>query len=155
MLVITHAVTGAVIGQVVRISPLAFIASVVVHFLMDMIPHGDSRDYEKYRQTGKVPKASLYQLIFDFVVVTGFIIYVLVLRTEANWWPIFWGILGGVLPDLMVGVHECKPSRLTRQTHWLHLVCHDVITNRWKDVKFRYAIVIQLLIIIVLMNYFF
>jgi len=155
MLVITHAVTGAVIGQVAKSSPLAFIISVIVHFLMDMIPHGDSKDYEKYRETGKISKASIYQLIFDIVVVIGFAVYVLILRTETNWWPIFWGIIGSVLPDMLVGVHECKPNWLTKNPHKLHLFFHNIITDRWRDIKFRYAVVIQLLAIIILMNYFF
>ena len=155
MLIITHAVTGAVIGQLTGISSIAFIASTVVHFLMDMIPHGDSGDYEKYRASGKLTKSQIYQNIFDVAVVIGFTVYLLVFRAEANWWPIFWGILGGVLPDFLVGIHECKPSRITKHAHKIHLFFHDLVIKKWRDVRLRYAVILQILGILVIMNIVF
>jgi hypothetical protein len=153
MLIITHAVTGAVVGQIVRSSPLAFIISVVLHFIMDMVPHGDSSDYAKYKETGKVPKSQTFQLFFDSLVVIGFTVYILAFRIEASWWPTFWGILGGVLPDMLVGVHECRPNKATKLSHQVHFYFHDIIIKRWKDIRFRYAVVLQILAIILAMNF--
>lgn len=154
MLVITHAVTGAVIGQVARSSPIAFIIGAIVHFIMDMIPHGDSQEYTRYKETGKIPRSQTYQLVFDAIIVIFFTFYVLFFRAESNWGPILWGIIGSVLPDLLVGIHECKPSKATAPFHKMHFRFHDTITNRWKDLRFRYAVILQILAIIIAMNYF-
>jgi len=155
MLIITHAVTGAVIGQLTGNSALSFVTSVTAHFIMDMIPHGDSGEYERYRASGKITKSQIFQNIFDVVIVIGFTVYLLAFHIEANWWPIFWGILGGVLPDLLVGVHECKPSRATKYIHQLHFFFHDVIIKKWRDVKYRYSIILQILGMIIVMGLVF
>jgi hypothetical protein len=152
MFIITHAVTGMVIGQVVKSSPLAFIIGWIVHFIMDIIPHGDSNEYKKYKKTNIVPKGQLYQIIFDNLVMFALIAYFLIFRVENAWWPTFWGILGSVLPDALVGIHECKPNRLTRPFHRLHFFFHNLITDRRQDMRLRYALILQLIAIIILMR---
>jgi len=154
MLVVTHAVTGAVIGQFVRNSPLSFIVGVLVHFLMDMIPHGDSADYKKFKESNKVPKGQIYQLIFDNLIMFGLIIYLLVFKVEGYWWPTFWGIVGSILPDLTVGIHECRPNKISKPIHRTHFFFHNVITDRWKDIRLRYAVILQLIALIVVIIQF-
>lgn len=154
MLVVTHAVTGAVIGQLVKNSPLSFILGVVVHFLMDMIPHGDSAEYKKFKESNKIPKGQIYQLIFDNVIMFGLVIYLLVFKVDGYWWPTFWGIIGSILPDLAVGIHESRPNRFSKPLHRLHFMFHDIIVNRWKDVRLRYSIILQLIALAIVISQF-
>jgi hypothetical protein len=154
MLVVTHAVTGAVIGQLVKNSPISFILGVVVHFLMDMIPHGDSADYKKFKESNTIPKGRIYQLLFDNVIMFGLIMYLLIFKVDGYWWPTFWGIIGSILPDLMVGVHECRPSRFSKPLHRLHFKFHDIITDRWKDIRLRYSIILQLIALVIVVSQF-
>ncbi|MBU0649073.1 hypothetical protein KJ969_03160 [Patescibacteria group bacterium] len=153
MLILTHALTGAVIGQVVRHSALAFIFGWVMHFVMDMIPHGDSKDYAQYKKTGVIPKWQIYQMIFDNVIMFGLMIYLLIFNVESYWWPTFWGILGSILPDIIVAIHECRPSKITRPFHKLHFYFHDLIPDRWRDIRFRYAVIIQIVLIVIMLKF--
>ncbi|MDD4994961.1 MAG: hypothetical protein PHW53_00600 [Patescibacteria group bacterium] len=154
MLIVTHAITGAVVGQLVKNSYISFLASLVLHFLMDIIPHGDTEECRHYRETNRVSKKLFYQLAFDIIIMTALAAYLLIFKIQGYWWPTLAGILGGILPDMIVAFHEYKPNRITAPIHWIHFWCHNIITDRAKDIRLRYAIILQLVAITVIIAQF-
>jgi hypothetical protein len=58
-----------------------------------------------------------------------------------------WGIVGSVLPDLLVGVYELTK---TKYLHWfnrLHFFFHDFFIKRKGDVPLYYALMAQVVLI--------
>jgi len=54
MLVIVHALVGGLLGEKIHSIPLIIISSLVLHFLMDIIPHYDANfDKKRFLTTGE------------------------------------------------------------------------------------------------------
>ena len=58
-----------------------------------------------------------------------------------------WGIIGGVLPDLIVGLYEITKTPLLRWFNTLHFAFHDFFVKRKGDVPLYYAILAQVVLI--------
>lgn len=93
MTVTNHAVTGAVIALAVHKPLLAIPLALLSHFLLDVVPHGEPRDF-----SNSVAKT----IIFADGCVAGIlgIIILLFLNTSVPAWVIFGCMAAAVSPDL-------------------------------------------------------
>ncbi len=144
MFVATHTIIGAVIGAAFPNHPVvAFIGAFVGHFLTDMIPHGDTKLYRDHLVGSRKLLARIY-LIGDIVVAVGIIAYLLqqsIIQTHPT---IAIGILGSVLPDLIVGLYEAFKWKWTTHFHRLHFFFHNFISSRTGDLPLYAGVVMEL-----------
>jgi len=114
MFLTTHAAAGVLISQRLESPVLVFFISIVVHFIMDFIPHGDENLYQEWR-----PKKRRRAAILGSLDLLGVLILIAVLYNTIDL-PRFGlvtaGIVGSLLPDLLSHVfpfiHEKYQKKL-------------------------------------------
>lgn len=154
MFLATHATVGAMIGRAVPNPILAFILAFFSHFLMDMIPHGDSHVYDDYTKGKRVRMAVSYTVI-DAVITAYLIVGISQARLFDNGMAVAAGIIGGLLPDLLIGVYEITKTRFLTSFHRFHFFMHNLVVNRkWVtkngDFSFLAGVSYQLVILVIL-----
>lgn len=129
MFLAIHASAGALAGNAVGSPITAFALGFVSHFFIDMIPHGDAHMYEGYKSGERKMRAVLY-LSADVVATIALIIAFFVMEDFFSVRNVSLGIIGGLLPDLIVGIYEImKPKqrwwyRKLESFHTLHMRNH-------------------------------
>lgn len=154
MFLATHATVGALIGRAAPDPISAFLLAFASHFLMDMIPHGDSHVYDDYTKGKRVRMALSYTMI-DAVVTAYLIIAISHARLFDNGFTVAAGIIGGLLPDLLIGVFEVTKVKMLEPFHRFHFYMHNLIVNKkWLkhtgDFSFLTGVSYQLVILIIL-----
>ena len=155
MFIAVHAAVGAVLGSVVDKPLPAFTLGFVSHFFVDMIPHGDENVYHAYKSGKKVNQAYWY-LAFD-VMLTVFLTSLFFLKVNFGA-PItvLWGVIGSVLPDVIVGLAELIAqrrrnwfTRVLAKFHGYHWKNHHRLIRRIRkferDIPLRYGFMLQVL----------
>lgn len=110
MVLSTHLVIGGVLGRALSVSPaLAFAAGVVSHFILDALPHwdyqlGSTRDGATALDRNM--DLSSRSFAFDLIKIGSDLAIGIVVLLATGYlfrWPLgssmFWGALGGILPD--------------------------------------------------------
>jgi hypothetical protein len=129
MFLAVHASVGALAGNAVDNPFAAFVLGFVSHFFIDMVPHGDAHMYEGYKSGKRKMRAVLYatsDAIATIVLIGMFF------TREDFFRPlnVSLGIIGGLLPDLIVLIYEMvKPKqrwwyRRLESFHTLHMKNH-------------------------------
>ena len=147
MLLVTHATAGAVIGQFTGNPVLAFIFGFVIHFLMDMIPHGDVGISDNFRIYKRRRKQAVTYAVVDGAATVLFVLFLFNTRDILSLQNFTWGIAGSVLPDLMVGLYDLTKLKFLKWFSWLHFFCHDIFVRRRGDVPLYYAVLAQMVLI--------
>ncbi|OGY41831.1 MAG: hypothetical protein A2Y82_00670 [Candidatus Buchananbacteria bacterium RBG_13_36_9] len=148
MLLSVHATVGAIIGENVNTPLLAFVLAFISHFILDIIPHGDKELIKAYRNDFK-NKAMLYLIYFDLVttpILLGLLFYsghITYSRT------VLWGIIGGILPDILVAIHEIS-DKLFSRTHKFHNWTHERF--KW-SIPLKFGIIVQIILIYLILRY--
>lgn len=147
MTLTTHATLGAVIGHATGNPLLAFIFGFISHLLIDMIPHGDTGISDNFRIHKRRRKHAVAYVMIDGIIALFFVLMLANTRDIESMRSYSWGIVGGVLPDLLVGVHEITKTRLLDWFNKLHFYFHDYFVKRKGDVPLYYAILAQIVLI--------
>ncbi len=147
MTLTTHATLGAVIGHATGNSALAFVLAFISHFLIDMIPHGDTGLADSYKIHKRHKKRALAYVMVDAVAAIFFVLLLANTRDIVSMRTFSWGIVGGVLPDLIVGIYEITKTPLLKWFNTLHFYFHDFFVKRKGDVPLYYAILAQVVLI--------
>jgi hypothetical protein len=161
MFLAVHALVGAIAGNAVESPTVAFSLGFISHFFTDMIPHGDEHMYEGFKSGKKVSRALLY-VGLDAV---GTVILLILMFLKQDFFSplnVAMGVLGGLLPDLLVGLFEVlKPKKRTwfaRKLSWFHgfhmknhhfLIKH---VRKEKDIPFRYGLAMQAIVLTLLVR---
>lgn len=101
MILTTHALTGAVIGKNIDSPFLIIIASLVIHYLMDTLRHGE------YLDRKSTTKETLWKVFFDISIgltIIGLTLYSSYIFNNSNDFNIFNVLLGAffsMFPDLL------------------------------------------------------
>ena len=152
MFITTHAALGALIAEQMPNHPyLAFGFAIASHFLSDIIPHGDSNLYKGYVSGSKVRRALAYVTI-DGVVSILFVLFLFNSQQFQNRFTMTMGILGGVLPDLLVAVYEVTKVRGLRWFHRVHFYFHNLVSHRIGDLSFPSGFAMQMVFLAALMT---
>jgi hypothetical protein len=135
MFVATHATVGALFGEVLPNHPLlTFALAFVVHFLMDLIPHGDSLLCHKFAKGEKTKLAVTIQ-ITDMIVMVIFAVYLCTQVIVHQRFAVIMGIIGGVLPDALVALYELFHFKCLKKFHHIHKFFHNWLTSRIGDLS--------------------
>ncbi|MCC6290988.1 hypothetical protein IT398_02895 [Candidatus Nomurabacteria bacterium] len=123
MILVTHAVVGGAIGQVIGNPSLAFSAGFLSHFILDAIPHWDYPLGAKIGAaldvdmniSSKYFKHDIAKITLDILI--GFIfVYIFQLS--------FWAAAGAIFPDFLQFAYfklRWRPLRWLQSFHiWIH-----------------------------------
>jgi phosphatidylglycerophosphatase A len=152
MTLTTHATLGAVIGHAVGNPVLAFVFGFISHFMIDMIPHGDTGLADNYKVHKKSKKAALAYVMVDAIFAIFFVLMLANTKDLTSMQNFTWGIIGGVLPDLLTGVYEITKSKTLKWFNTVHFFFHDYFVKRKGDVPLKYAILGQIVFIALLQS---
>lgn len=147
MTLTTHATLGAVIGGATGNPALAFIFGFVSHFLIDIIPHGDTGISDNFRVRKQRRKHAVAYVAIDAIFAIFFVMMLLNTRDIESMRTFSWGIAGAVLPDLLVGLYDITKSRFLRWFNTLHFIFHNLFIKRRGDVPLFYSILAQIVLI--------
>jgi hypothetical protein len=150
MTLTAHAAMGAVIGEAVGNPLLGFVAAVVIHFLIDIIPHGDNFLSDNYRVLKRRRKQALAYVTIDAVCAILFVLFIVNIRDVALIRPISLGIVGSVLPDLLVGLYDLTKTKYLRWAFNLHFVFHNILIKKRGDIPLRYSLIAQAVLVLLL-----
>ncbi len=128
MFLTVHATAGALIGQQLNNPVLAFVLSFVSHFILDLLPHGDQDWIDEYKGDQKAKVKKIISIVaIDIVILLALLISrFYYIASFAPSLSIAAGILGGILPDFLVGCHELS-DRLFKNFYRFHFLVHDLI----------------------------
>lgn len=149
MFLATHATIGAIIGRAAPDPVSAFCLAFASHFLLDIIPHGDADLYKDYKRGNKVKVALGYTMI-DAIITAYVVVAIAQARLFDSGLNVAAGVVGGLLPDLLVGVFEVTKTRWLAKFHAVHFFFHNIFVNKYRDVSFMTGVVYQLAILIFL-----
>jgi hypothetical protein len=147
MTLTTHATLGAVIGKATGNPLLAFVFGFLTHFLIDLVPHGDTGLSDNFRVHKRRQKQAVAYVVVDAIVAIFFVLLLANTKDIASVRTFTWGIIGGVLPDLLVGLYEVTKSPLLRWFNALHFYFHDFFVKRRGEVPLYYALLAQIVLI--------
>jgi hypothetical protein len=161
MFLAVHASIGALAGNAVGSPTAAFALGFISHFFTDMVPHGDEHMYEGYKNGNKVGRALLYVGLDALATV---VLIALFFLKQDFFHPlnVAMGIVGGLLPDLLVGLCEVvKPKQrtwLNRKLAWFHgfhMANHHFMikhVRKERDIPFRYGLLMQAVVLTILVK---
>lgn len=165
MFLTTHAAAGLLVSQKLSSPMIAFLLGLAIHFIMDIIPHGDEKFAERGRDLHNRDKSVLYWSIVDigFVFILAFAIAKEYLPGDPSVMAL--GILGSILPDFFTNVHDQleklisnkRKNLATKVRDWIllrPLLKRHYIIHSWfhtiinKKVTLRYGLLTQLAILV-------
>ncbi|HAL50020.1 MAG: hypothetical protein UU40_C0010G0015 [Candidatus Uhrbacteria bacterium GW2011_GWD2_41_121] len=147
----THTAIGAVIGVSVGNPLLGFIIGFTSHFIIDMIPHGDSHISKNLRVHKKKKGAFAYGTIDSIIAVYLALILMHVVRGTSEL-AFTAAIAGSIMPDLLVGLHDLTKSKFLKPINDLHFYFHDFFIDRYHDIKLPTALFAQIILIALIMT---
>ncbi len=155
MFVTTHAAIGALVGAVVPSPTAAFSLGFLSHFLVDRIPHGDEHMLDGYKSGDKIKRAVAYVSI-DAVIAMYVTLLILSNAPAHLHAAMKWGLIGSILPDLLVGVYEVTKIGpfFRRFTAYHHKNHHHWIGKyrKGKDIPFKWGVAYQVVAALVLVK---
>lgn len=141
-----HASVGMIIGKIIPNPILAFFCSFVSHFVLDMVPHGDSHLVKKGPRDRRAMRQAIAFIMVDSIATTALVAIILGHRLITPTPGIIWGLVGNLVPDVLAGIQELLPTRILRRYHGFHSWNHHVLIQRFfhgRDVRQRFAVVYQ------------
>lgn len=122
MVLTTHALVGAVIGKYSNNLAIIAIISVILHYAMDILKHGDY--YEE--------KRTLFQgFIKEFLdLSTAAILFLAIVYlnkpTETETYHMLWGVGWSLLPDFMTVLYDKLNFKFLKPAYKLNRWVHDL-----------------------------
>lgn len=147
MTLTTHTAIGAAIGSAVGNPILGFFAGFASHFLVDMIPHGDSKMSDSWRLMRKKRGPVAYATI-DGAIGVYFILTLSNVVAPEQLFTFSLAIAGSVLPDLLIGLYDLTHWAWMKPFFRFHFFFHDFFTKKHGDVKLTYALAGQIAVIV-------
>ena len=98
MFITSHVLTGVFISQKVGNPWWVFLLSLLSHFILDFIPHGDEM-IAKWRSQKNPKRRTLLVVTIDLITATVFILIILANTGEYQLLLLMAGIIGSILPD--------------------------------------------------------
>jgi hypothetical protein len=153
MTLTTHAAIGAALGSAVGDPLVGFVLGALSHFLVDMIPHGDNQLADLFRIHKKYRKVAVAYVTVDAIIAMYMVMAVFLGRTDGTHTAFAAAVAGSVLPDLLVGLSDLLPAKALKKFYKFHFYFHDFFSRRYGDVKLKYALAGQALVIAILLKH--
>ena len=123
-----HATTGTIIGQYVGNPIAAFLAGLVSHFLLDVIPHGDTckgvDEVDEFLQNKKLVRRTKIIALADIIVTIIFSVILFRYNLVVNEFSSFAGLCGAVIPDFLWPLYKPFGIQAFKKIYDLHFKIH-------------------------------
>ena len=147
MFLTVHATTGILIGQYTGNIWLGFFGGLISHFMLDIIPHGDSTLISgEFSFTEKQVSLLKKLTLIDVLVMTVLVLFLYWQNLISLSLPVLAGIAGGIFPDFLDGIYFLTRHTRLKKYHSFHYNFHFILAKL--RVSFPVGIGIQLTIII-------
>jgi len=103
---------------------LLFIVNFLLHYILDIIPHGDGSGINKGFKNKNINLFLMAGLDFLFVIIISFIIYK---NFQFNIYYIIFALSGAILPDILWGLYRITNFRFLRWADDINMACHKLI----------------------------
>jgi len=100
MFITSHVLTGVFISQKVSSPWWVFLISLISHFILDFIPHGDEL-IAQWREQKNPKRRTLFVVTIDLFTSIAFILIILANTGEPQSLLLLAGIVGSILPDMI------------------------------------------------------
>lgn len=126
MIITAHLIAGGAAGELVGNPTTAFLTGIILHFILDAIPHYDTVD--------KIPQFSRRQIAFTSTeIIVGILILIFVIKLPLDRSILnnnfAWGALGGMIPDLLDNVpfwqNKFMATKFGKKFHHFHHAIHQ------------------------------
>lgn len=152
MTVTTHVAVGAAIGMNIGKPALGFLLGFISHFIVDIIPHGDDGMRKRFEAGGKKRTLSYFYGVSDYMIAFYLFITVLNIKAYPSVAALSAAVVGSTLPDLLVVVYEASKTKLLKWFYNVHFFFHNLILDRWGDMKLAYGIGYQAVAIAIILR---
>jgi hypothetical protein len=153
MTMTTHVAIGAAIGTFIDEPVLGFSLGLVSHFLVDIIPHGDSKMAERYADGNKKEKALAYFYgVLDYFAAIYLLLTLFNIGTFSSKTAFTAAIAGSILPDLIVVIYEGAKINALTWFHKMHFFFHDAISKRTGDLPLLAGLSYQVIAVMLIVN---
>lgn len=155
MLLTLHAATGAFVGELAPNPAFAFGLGVLSHFILDMFPHGDRMLAKRTKASGQ-PRRYFWLVGADALVGIAMFFPAFAFGRFEHPWLAYWGIIGGLLPDLIVAIPEYalyvkKEYRVRlRWFYRFHAFVHDQFIHVFDRVPLQVGLAFQLILFVII-----
>jgi|SRR3989344_2941310 len=117
MFLTVHATAGVIVGQQTGNVWLAFLAGIISHIILDIIPHGDQdlvESSEKFKpeEIKKLRRIALLDILIMMALLSA--IYLSGVITINQTWPVLLAAFGAILPDFLSGIYALTNWRWLR-----------------------------------------
>ena len=150
MTITTHTAIGAAIGFSLSHPVLGFAVGMLSHFAVDMIPHGDLKFSEQFKN--KKRKAALAYTTIDAVIALLLLLSLFNVGGFQNKQAFSAAIAGSIMPDLLVSVYYATKTKWLKWFVRLHFFFHDFFLRRYGDVRLTYALTGQAAFIFIILH---
>lgn len=129
MFLTVHATAAVIIAQKVHSPLLAFLLGFVSHYILDAIPHGDDKIFERFRGKTLI-KAMTIAAIIDFTISLIWLNFLYQQGAFELNLTILAAVAGSILPDFLNGVFLVTNQTWLRWNHDLNRISHHLIIKK-------------------------
>ena len=152
MTLTTHATVGTLIGYSIGDPVAGFVLGFISHLLLDMVPHGDHDMNINFRVNKTRMKRIFAYGMVDTIAAIFLILILINWKDLVSINAISWAIAGAILPDLLIGLHDLTKWKWLEPFNKLHFYFHDFFIKKRGDIRLRYSLIGQAVLIIILIN---
>ncbi|MFA5133242.1 MAG: hypothetical protein WC459_00315 [Patescibacteria group bacterium] len=157
MNLLVHASAGAIVAQYTGNPIIALLYGVLSHIVLDMIPHGDSKLYVKYKNKELSLKKAAAKTILDSIAAIILTVVFFNLPLPASNLVLSMAIIGSILPDVLIGLFELfdpNAPKWLKIIHKWHFKNHDLIAKKY-DLSIKNGLLLQIIVFLVLIRTIF
>lgn len=159
MFISVHAAAGALVGAEISNPAIAFTVGVILHFALDIIPHGDRELGKKFfglfnkklSEEEKIKSLAAYALV-DYIVLVLFLLYAVKNFYFTKDDGVIWAMIGSIIPDLLVALYFLTRSPYLKWFFDFHSWVHHLLIERMaNDIPLKLGIIMQITIFAILL----
>lgn len=151
MNLLVHAGAGVLVGQATGNPILAFICGLISHIILDVIPHGDSHMYKRYKNKELSMKKAMAGTMLDAIATVIFVILIFNLGIYHTKLVTSMALIGAIIPDVLIGIYELSlpnAPKFLRVIHKWHFKNHDLIAEQY-DLSFKNGLLLQVVFLLI------
>ena len=120
MLIASHSLVAGYIGETIGNPIVAFLVGIVIHFILDTVPHYDTTD------KGKFTTRQIALIVVDALI--ALTVFCLILSKRGFNLSFIAGALGGIFPDILDNVpfwrNRFRNTSFGKEFHKIHKAVH-------------------------------
>jgi len=144
MFLTVHSAIGIAIGQNISNPLFAFISGFILHYIFDIIPHGDTNVSPKYKNPIHIATAG----IIDLIILAIYFIFLLFSQVHLLTISIIAAVIGSIIPDILQAFYYAISRKLFYRWQKFHTLIHDAISQKY-ELNFFLGLIFQIIILII------